>query len=281
MDPQAVSDHAIKDVLVSFIESIASLGAEARQGRFPMGQDVMVSLAQGLLLLSEDDPLVRDAVEALLQVCEDSAVSGEDAIRALGALALVGSRGRLSDQDRQRIRRAPSTFGPPESLWGATSPDRLAAARLLALASSLESSERGQLVALSRSTDVTARYTAVNAAVLAIHVEPDETLTWIVLSALFDPADDVVVKGLEAIASTIIESPAYGQLTVERLRALQATRGRRTRTAIAACLARSTADATHTDGSLATLVEEASRDGSWLVRQTVAPVASRDTPEER
>jgi len=64
---------------------------------------------------------------------------------------------------------------------------------------------------------------------------------------------------------------------VERLATLQANRGRRTRTAIAACVARATAGGTQIIDGLAPLVDAARHDGSWVVRQAILHEPERDT----
>jgi len=266
---RAVSLDAIEQAVGDLIAATERAQADARDGRHGLGTNIARSLAQGLLLLGPEAELQRRSIDALLQLAESSAVASEQQVAALGALALVGVQGRLSDDDRARIRR-----GAPTSVeLFPVSPDRLEAMRLLALTPKLLSVERVRLVVLGRSGDPTARHAAVDAAGLARHMEPqldDEMLTWAILNALFDPVEDVVAKGVEAVDHRMLSHPAYGPLVVDRLGALQANRGRRTRTAIASALARLTTSSTTNAMNIATLLDAARNDGSWLVRQALA-----------
>jgi hypothetical protein len=217
---------------------------------------------------------VRDAqiVEALWESALDATLAGDIRLQALGGLARLVSEGMLLTDHRDKLR-ASATASDDAGLLSVSS-DVLRAARLLVLASDLRPNEEFELIALARSRDVRARELTINAAGLALaahdvgDIAGQAVIGQAVLTALFDPNEHVIVRGLNVVAAGRLGLSGADDILGRRLVELMHTRRRVTRVASARA-ALSLEREEREPAAVASVVALAKDDKSWRVREAI------------
>jgi hypothetical protein len=185
-------------------------------------------------------------------------------LQALAALAGLAAEGRLTPDRRGELRS--SVLGGDRFGFLPVSGDLLRAARLLVLAAELDEVEEVELMVLGRSRDVRARELAVNAGGLALARSRSERLDQVVLTALFDPNEGVIRRGLAVLRERDLSLPAADEVVGRRLVELMQTRRKRTRAA-AVEVAKALGNRGHEWAVLRRVLMLASEDKSWQVNQ--------------
>lgn len=263
---ERVTDAELERAAAALGASIRDRLGAAREGRYGFG-----TRSPEALLAAAIEALGGEGghhLPPLLEVVEEHELPGEMRLEALVGLGMLASRTLLDAQTVERIRAAP--LRARDTLLRPVSTELLEAARLLALARDLSQTEQARLIAFSRDRDPRVRELSVNAAALANEDRPADVLEYVLVSALFDPDESVLVRGLVGLRQT--PSDLLQETVDERLITL-VRRHRRLVRAGAASLARRLLAAGLESTRLAQVVELASGDKSWRVRE-----AARSTP---
>lgn len=268
--PESVSDNIARGTVEALSQTLASISADAMRGRFGIGYNVAGALGVALAHGPVPTRALNQGRAALIDLAGDVLVSGDVRRQALSALANVAHTRGLPESDLQQIRR----FEPPQhdSFPLGLELDVFEASRLLILAASpLSESELGRLVALSRSLNDAARIVALNAAGLALQGDrAASAVSWILLSGLFDPVEEVAAQAISGLQPSMVTDPNLSEALLDRLGKLQQTRGRRTRVAIAGLVRRwLPSQESRVRAALASLEARAGGDPSWQVREQV------------
>lgn len=269
LDRERVEDRSLLSALTRLAEEVRHQRRRAREGvlEFGGGPSSARLLADGLIAYGAES---AELTSALWESALDEALAGEPRLQALAALGRLGSVGMLVPDRRDDLRVA-DTHGDERGLLS-VSGDLLRAARLLVLAGTLRPHEEFELLALARSRDVRARELAVNAAGLSLDAHPRRagppTIGQVVLTALFDPNESVVVRGLDVIGAGHLPAREADDALGRRLLELMETRRRSARAATVRT-ARVLVDRDRVRAAGATVLDLAKRDKSWRVREAL------------
>lgn len=269
LDSERVADSDLRLSLDDLADQVREQRRKAKQGTIGFGGGLSSArlLADGLIAYGEvPDPAIPNA---LWESALDETLAGELRLQSLTALARLSSAGLLVPDRRDELRAA-VTRSDDDGLLS-VSGDLLRAARLLVLANDLRPREEFELLALGRSRDVRARELAINAAGLALAVPEEDsggsaTIEQIVITALFDPNENVIVRGLDVVAAGHLTMARADETLGRRLVELIQTRRRGARAASARTALALEAQQ-RVPAATAVVLGLAERDKSWRVRQ--------------
>lgn len=145
-------------------------------------------------------PTARPSVtEILMGICEDDYAAAPWQFGALEGLTILRHAGRLGEPEIERIRRL--EISPGQGFFGEDiSLALIRAAQLRVYAHELNDEEVTWLATCARGSDVQGRLVAV-VALGEVGSVATSTVEWSLVSGLFDPADEVVVRAVSALAS--------------------------------------------------------------------------------
>lgn len=273
LDSDRVANTDLRRALEDLAHDVREQRLKANEGTIGLGGGPSSArlLADGLIAYGEvPDIAIPDA---LWESALDEALAGELRLQSLGALARLSAGGLLVPDHRDRLR-ASATRDDDLGLL-TVSGDLLRAARLLVLAHDLRPREEVELLALGRSKDVRAREIAINAAGLALAAREGDAggsalVEQIVLTALFDPTENVIVRGLDVVAAGHVTIARGDETLGRRLVELIQTRRRAARAASARTALALQAHQ-RVPAATAVVLGLAEHDKSWRVRQAAIP----------
>jgi hypothetical protein len=193
----AVPDAVLERAIRTSEEMVNRARDEAREGTFGAGAgDSRAMLGAACAALGRPDP---DAERLLLEVAGDARMSSDQQLGALQGLASMREAGVLSRSTRDALRALPDATGP--QVWGKIDTGAIRVARLYVLADDLTGEEKAEVLSGCRSRELQVRLISVAALESILTAIPlDPAASWTLLSALYDPSDDVLTRALEVLA---------------------------------------------------------------------------------
>ena len=183
-----------------------------------------------------------------------------------GLLALRRAHG-LSRKVGDAVRSMEDIVGP--QIWGAIDTGVLRVTRLAVLANALTHDEELEVVAACRSSKQEVRVVAVLAIADLLKARHSSTAAWALVGVLYDPTDDVMERGLQAVGQGALgEHPDAAEVATAAVVSAYRTGRPAVRTASVHAAARLA------DPAARRLVRTASGDRSWLVRRAAVDVTS-------
>lgn len=271
-NPDTVAERSLRQHLEDAKRLVSEQREAALAGRFELrGTDARASL--GALVAADGKPDI-DAERLLIAVAEDPQMSGEHQVNALQGLTSIRRAGLLSSEARTQLRSMPGEQGRHH--WGPIDTGAVRAARLLALADDLKDTELDELLAGARSSAEQVRLISIAALedVLESHAS-NTAAAWTLISALYDPSDEILISAASAIARGALRSQSEAR-SVAITALIAAYRNGRESVRYAAV---SAAWILREQYSGATeLVRTASADQSWVVRRAADGWAWRQQP---
>lgn len=251
-------------VLRRALEEARSRVEEARKqshgGRIVMGPgDNQILLGQLAAALSGDETGVE---ELLVAVAGDEQMSAESQLGALQGLTVMRLGGLLSVEARRQLRLLADV--PGAEMWGIVDKDVLHAARLNVLADELTDEELRDVLTGCRAARQEVRLISVATIEEVLHHQASNAAaTWTLVSALYDPSDEVLSRALQAIARGAVRTSDATEVVVAAVaQAFRTGRNQVRRSAVTAAL---TLVSEHS--TAAELVASARHDPSWEVRK--------------
>lgn len=200
-----------------------------------------------------------DVVDGLLGVCGDNHAAAAWQFGALEGLTALRHASYLNDADIDRIRQL--DLSPGKTLFGEDiSTSLLRAAQLRVFAPWLNEDDVTWLATCARGTDAQSRLLAVAALGDLGNVEMS-TVEWSLVSGLFDPSDEVVIRAIGAFAHATGASRDAMAVARARLKELYRSAGRLVRRQVVATAKK------RSDLELSAIVTAARDDRAWIVRR--------------
>lgn len=249
----------LEATVASVVEETKAAIRSAHEGSWAL-DDASTRLLGELAAALSSPP--RAAFETLLYLLEDDQAAASWQFGALEALAMLRDADGLDTQDVDRVRRLSLT--PGRMLLGEQiSASLLRAAQLRVCAPTLQAEEVAWLATRARDTDAKTRLVAI-AALGDLCEDPTPTVEWSLVSGLFDPSDDVVVRAVGAFAHLSASSPDAVAVARSRLNELYHTGGSRVRRRVVAVVK------AQDWLNFGDLLADAREDRSWTVRREAA-----------
>ncbi len=255
----SVPTSKLEATVASVVEETKAAIRSAHEGSWAL-DDASTRLLGELAAALSSPP--RAAFETLLYLLEDDQAAASWQFGALEALAMLRDADGLDTQDVDRVRRLSLT--PGRMLLGEQiSASLLRAAQLRVCAPTLQAEEVAWLATRARDTDAKTRLVAI-AALGDLCEDPTPTVEWSLVSGLFDPSDDVVVRAVGAFAHLSASSPDAVAVARSRLNELYHTGGSRVRRRVVAVVK------AQDWLNFGDLLADAREDRSWTVRREAA-----------
>jgi hypothetical protein len=265
--PSLVPDSTIMESLVSTVGIVRKVIEDAGRGHFTgWARSPEGDIARLLLALGRATP---DATQALVDVATNEDTSPTERLSSLTALQSLVQEGLLTRDDVESVFRIVpvNAFMTEDS----TADQRLEDIARIALRVRCDYSEEldGPLLAGSRDPDARVRQIALaSVGWLSLNqVATSATLDAAMLGALYDPNPNVQASAVSSVWRGRFASRALLNVARARLLEVWPQAHRELRIAIAREVGH---DPGFVDGPLEAFQSLASRDRSWIVRQTVA-----------
>jgi hypothetical protein len=202
-----------------------------------------------------------DIEELLVGIANEPRLVADFKMGAFQGLVFLRHAGTLSDVARTEIRSFTDAPGP--DMWGVIDTTILRAARLWTVADDLTVDEVREIMAACRSSRRETRLVAIFAIADVLKAQPKHaSAAWTLVSALYDPEDEVVERALAGVRARAL-SQVEDAMEVAVAAVIAAYRTGRNRVRRAAI---QTAYELQAYPELSRLVSEAERDPSWEVR---------------
>jgi hypothetical protein len=254
--PGSVDPSTIESFVDRLQAGARSVLEEARENAWGMGDAGTRHLAELAIHLPN---LPHSVIDILIEMCEDDHSAAAWQFGALEGLMILRAANQLPDADVERIRRL--HIAPGRGLFGEKiSPTLLRAAQLRVYVHSLTDTEVTWLATCARGSDVQSRLVAV-AALGDIGSDATPTVEWSLVSGLFDPADEVVVRAVAALTDKATASADVAAVVQARLSDLYQNGSRMVRRQIVR------AAANHHQLAAEEILTAARRDRAWSVRR--------------
>ena len=258
----AVPDPVIAETVTKLLTLVEGERERAQEGSFGIGgADSRRILGRLSAELSQRNPRVASLLTA---IANDERMPAEHQLGALEGLLAIRRAHGLETDTRAELRTVSALAGP--HLWGTIDTTVLRVLRLAVLADDLSSEEVLEVAAACRAPKREVRVVAIIATADALAATPRTSLAWGLLATLYDPADDIVERGLIAVTNGALDHTAdVGEVAVAALvSAFRLGRKSVRRWAVRAAsrLARYPA--------AELLIRSATEDSSWLVRRAAA-----------
>lgn len=259
--PGRIPSHSLAEAARSLEEAVTREYEEAIAGRFGFGR-ISARLELGRLLRFVPESFER-GLSVLLASAIDERVPPQLRVEARNGITAARRDTALPGDVVETLRTA--SDNPSGVVFGAVTHDLLRVARLRALAFVATEPERAELIVACRDTDARVRQTALAACGELLSVETDEAIEAAVVSALFDPSEEIVRVGLSLLQRRPFQGLGAREVARRRLVAIFEVSGREVRRQIVQA-ARVLLSVDPDQRDLAALVLTARGDRSWLVR---------------
>lgn len=262
-----VADEALDRVTVELLSTGTERYNNALDSHWSIGgSQTFLMLGDAVVLARRPRPEVE---ELLLRMIGTPAMAADDQLGAVEGLAIIHRAGYLSRDTESRLHEMNLELG--RSIFTKLEPTALRAAQLFALGPTLTGAEQTEVLVACRARTEQTRLFAV--AALETILSSDEGhpgAAWTLLSAAYDPADSVLVRALGVLGRhpTRVEpmvTPAYIAAVVSAYRT-----GKHDVRRAAILAARALAGAAADPGPIEAVLDEASTDQSWEIREIVA-----------
>jgi hypothetical protein len=249
----------IVEALVDRVQ--ASIGAAleaARENSWGVGDAGTRTLAELATYLPTTP---QSVIKSLIDMCQDDHAAAPWQFGALEGLTILRHAGQLGEPDIERVRQL--EISPGRGFFGENvSGTLIRAAQLRVYAHRLDNDEVTWLATCARGSDVQSRLVAV-AALGEVGNIATATVEWSLVSGLFDPADEVVVRAVAALASRAKSSSDVMAVVRVRVRDLYRSGSRMVRREVVRA-ARNSRDLEAGD-----IVASGRNDRAWTVRREV------------
>ncbi len=263
--PASVDTSTIEAFVDRLEAGARSALKKARENAWGMGDAGTRHLAE-LAIHLPNPP--HSVIDILIEMCEDDHTAAAWQFGALKGLMILRGADQLPDADVARIRQL--AIFPGRGLFGEKiSPTLLRAAQLRVYAHSLTDADVTWLATCARGSDVQSRLVAI-AALGDIDSDVTPTVEWSLVSGLFDPADEVVVRAVAALTDKATASADVAVVVQSRLSDLYQNGSRKVRRQIVR------AAANHHQLAAEDILTAARRDRAWSVRREAS--ANDHTP---
>lgn len=263
---ESVSAEVLRGALQEVRARIEEARKQAHEGRVAMGRaDNQVLLGQLSAALSSAEHGIE---ELLVQVAGDEQMSAESQLGALQGLTVIRLAGLLSPEIRRELRLLADV--PGAEMWGIVDKAVLHAGRLNVLADELTDEELRDVLSNCRSARQEVRLISVATVEEVLeHDRHNAGATWALVSALYDPSDEVLSRALQAIARGAVSSTDAIEVVVGAVTlAYRTGRNQVRRSAVSAALALASEHS-----AAAELVAHARHDSSWEVRKQAGEIS--------
>lgn len=195
-----VPEDVLRAVVAELKEAAEARRQDALEGRYGLGGGgALVMIGRGIAAIGQPD---LPAESLLLSIAGDRQMSVDDQLAALQAVALIHDSGLLSDDGIDTLRSLETA--PGVQPFGTVQVGALRAAQLYALGESVSSEEESEVFAGCRASSEQVRLLSVAALEAVLSARPsDPGASWSLLSALYDPSDDVLARALDVLTRTV------------------------------------------------------------------------------
>jgi hypothetical protein len=254
--PDSLPGSEVEAIVNVVLTGARSALQKARDGSWSMGD--AGTRALGELAAHLDKPR-SDVVDVLLSMCDYEKAAARWQFGALEGLMALRRVGHLSERDIDRIRQL--DLSPGRAMLGdEISTSLLRAAMLRVCAPALDEHDVTWLATCARGTNAQSRLVAIAALSELGNVAPP-AVEWSLVSALFDPSDEVVSYAVGAFARAIGASQEATAVARSRLKELYESAGHLVRQQVVLTATK------RPDLDLGEIIAAARNDRAWSVRR--------------
>jgi hypothetical protein len=260
-----VPDDVLRAVVAGLKEAAEARRQEALEGLYGLGGGgALVMIGRGIAAIGQPD-IAAEAL--LLSIAGDRQMSVDDQLAALQAVALVQDAGLLSQEGIDTLRGLETA--PGLQPFGTVQVGALRAAQLYALGESVSSEQESEVFGGCRAPSEQVRLLSVAAleAILSARAS-DPGASWSLLSALYDPSDDVLSRGLDVLTRKVDAVELRARRAALNAVASAYLRGRHI-VRLSSVQAARALEALAPNEQMRRLLEAAATDPSWEVRRLV------------